>query len=47
MGENMEPIVYKFATVTGLKSNLEGIAECHWAVLQWISWTFVCKLVEA
>jgi hypothetical protein len=32
MGENMEPISYKFATVTGLKSSLEGIAKCHWAV---------------
>ena len=31
-GENMEPISYKFTTVTGLKSSLDGIAECHWAV---------------
>jgi hypothetical protein len=33
MGENMEPIRYKFPTFTGLQSSLEGISERHWAVL--------------
>jgi hypothetical protein len=32
MGENMEPIRYKFPTLTGLQSSLEGIPKHHWAV---------------
>jgi hypothetical protein len=30
--EDMVPIRYKFATLPGLQSSLEGISERHWAV---------------
>jgi len=33
MGENMEPFRYRFPTLTGLQSSLEGISKHHWAVL--------------
>jgi len=30
--EDIVPIRYKFPTLTGLQSSLEGISECHWTV---------------